>query len=201
MDSSIYAAENADKVEVEIARVEELLSRISSSQDHLYDQIALVSAAQGQFAEKLLILNGGTITLSLTVIGLLGPHISLEKVEYIDILYAAWWLHACSMIFCIWTQLVGGLVPGLRAFIKSTKALDGLLGEFETTLKASKFDELRSLGFPKRALDPAFEKTTWKSQLRLNSTVPAAVIFMVLGYLALLVFAQINLNTVFGAVK
>lgn len=151
------------------------------------------------FFERLLLLDGGTLTLTFTMIAAL--HSVKERplsVQHIAYLSWAWRLLFISMVSSLYTQLMGAKVSLSNAIFLRAKIMTVSLERLKRALSQPP-ETLPAFVALEAQLSELDVSKSRKIQARITTvTAYAALLSTVLAFLLLILFAQANLGILIG---
>jgi hypothetical protein len=192
-----HSADVAGKV----AQVQIALSELKTNLQRVRDTQEKAAPLRVQFAERLLLLDGGTFTVTLTAIGIIAPHVSPAQVTHVFLLFGAWWLLLASMALSIFSLWLDTIIPVVRSKNLAMTDLGKSLKELENAAQS-----LESAGF-KNVQFPEFPDQSEKMNLMHRVENPLivrlgiALVLTFVAFVSFLLFVQSNAHALFTGVK
>ena len=182
------------QVQVNISELRTALERVRKSQEQAGPLRVL-------FAERLLLLDGGTITVTFTAIGIIGPHVSATQVNYTFLLFGAWWLLLCSMALCIVNLWLDTIIPVVRSKTVAMTDLNKNLKALESSLQSLESDGFRNVSFPDIPDQSENMNFVHRVEKPLIVRLGVALLLTLAAFVSFLLFVQLNAHALFTGVK
>jgi hypothetical protein len=191
---SVEVVGKVAQVQVNLSELRTALERVRNSQDK-------GGPLRIQFAEKLLLLDGGTITVTFTAIGIIGSRVSVAQVNYTFLLFGAWWLLLCSMALCIVNLWLDAIIPVVRSKTLAMTDLNKSLRTLESSLQSLESDGFQNVSFPHIPDQTDNLNLVQKVEKPLIVRLGVALLLTLAAFIFFLLFVQLNAHAVFSGVK